>query len=284
MEEIIIKSKKINNDKKIKLGWILMAVLLAVTVVLSVIDYSEYKEIQETAADFMVSYDSSFYDDNYKKMVKGLYSYFEISHVAYGYYPHLDSFGAGMQEVLRTSNKLKIEVRQDLERKLEKSGYDLDGHFGNYFFKYTNFFSFLFHSVAFVLWTFLLVLFLFIVMLYNKNKKMQMIVYNDRIVCKNGRKTIKEFLLKDVKSVEVCSNKGLKLRGNGVKYKINRLQNRAELRKAIMGRLSKISDESAGITGKDMPAYNIAKFKELLDAGIITQEEFEAKKRQILGL
>ena len=28
----------------------------------------------------------------------------------------------------------------------------------------------------------------------------------------------------------------------------------------------------------------IKKFKELLDSGIITQEEFEAKKKQLLGL
>ncbi len=32
------------------------------------------------------------------------------------------------------------------------------------------------------------------------------------------------------------------------------------------------------------PAEELKKFKELLDAGIITQEEFEAKKKQILGL
>ncbi len=32
------------------------------------------------------------------------------------------------------------------------------------------------------------------------------------------------------------------------------------------------------------PADEIKKFKELLDSGIITQEEFDAKKKQLLGL
>ena len=32
------------------------------------------------------------------------------------------------------------------------------------------------------------------------------------------------------------------------------------------------------------PADELKKFKELLDSGIITQEEFEAKKKQLLGL
>ena len=32
------------------------------------------------------------------------------------------------------------------------------------------------------------------------------------------------------------------------------------------------------------PAEELKKFKELLDAGIITQEEFDAKKKQLLGL
>ena len=32
------------------------------------------------------------------------------------------------------------------------------------------------------------------------------------------------------------------------------------------------------------PAEELKKFKELLDMGIITQEEFDAKKKQLLGL
>ena len=36
--------------------------------------------------------------------------------------------------------------------------------------------------------------------------------------------------------------------------------------------------------GSQSTADELKKFKELLDSGIITQEEFDAKKKQLLGL
>ncbi|MBR5601424.1 MAG: SHOCT domain-containing protein, partial [Clostridia bacterium] len=38
------------------------------------------------------------------------------------------------------------------------------------------------------------------------------------------------------------------------------------------------------VTQQLSPADELKKFKELLDMGIITQEEFDAKKKQLLGL
>lgn len=38
------------------------------------------------------------------------------------------------------------------------------------------------------------------------------------------------------------------------------------------------------ISGKESSADEIMKFKELLDSGVITQEEFDAKKKEILGV
>jgi len=35
---------------------------------------------------------------------------------------------------------------------------------------------------------------------------------------------------------------------------------------------------------KNSDADELLKFKDLLDSGVLTQEEFEAKKRQLLGL
>lgn len=43
---------------------------------------------------------------------------------------------------------------------------------------------------------------------------------------------------------------------------------------------NKISNNSAALSGAD----EILKYKELLDKGILTQEEFDAKKKQLLGL
>ena len=53
--------------------------------------------------------------------------------------------------------------------------------------------------------------------------------------------------------------------------------------------LGVICDQSAAATEAPAPqavsaADEILKFKQLLDAGVITQEEFNAKKAQLLGL
>lgn len=47
---------------------------------------------------------------------------------------------------------------------------------------------------------------------------------------------------------------------------------------------SNTSEGSSMSVGNNSAADEILKFKELLDSGIITKEEFEAKKRQLLGL
>ena len=43
-----------------------------------------------------------------------------------------------------------------------------------------------------------------------------------------------------------------------------------------------LKDDVSG--GLWVPADELKKFKELLDMGVITQEEFDAKKKQLLGL
>ncbi|MGI6030792.1 MAG: SHOCT domain-containing protein [Eubacteriales bacterium] len=42
--------------------------------------------------------------------------------------------------------------------------------------------------------------------------------------------------------------------------------------------------QNAGGSQTISSADELKKFKELLDSGVITQEEFEAKKKQLLGL
>lgn len=50
----------------------------------------------------------------------------------------------------------------------------------------------------------------------------------------------------------------------------------------ILKRINKA--EVAAPTASASPAEELKKFKELLDMGVITQEEFDAKKKQLLGL
>ena len=66
------------------------------------------------------------------------------------------------------------------------------------------------------------------------------------------------------------------------------LKNRNEIHEAISRLLVQRQNRENGTTIKqEIPqsaADELKKFKELLDSGIITQEEFDAKKKQLLGL
>jgi hypothetical protein len=66
------------------------------------------------------------------------------------------------------------------------------------------------------------------------------------------------------------------------------IQNRNEVHSALTDIISKmqVADVKQQTPPTTVPsaADELKKFKELLDAGIITQEEFDAKKKQLLGL
>ena len=72
------------------------------------------------------------------------------------------------------------------------------------------------------------------------------------------------------------------------------VENREEVHSALTNIIGKVQVESAfaqtnNVPTTTAPSYKgdideLKKYKELLDSGIITQEEFDAKKKQILGL
>ena len=60
-----------------------------------------------------------------------------------------------------------------------------------------------------------------------------------------------------------------------------------EVQKFIKGKVDEVKKQKNSpvvTTAALSPADELKKFKELLDSGIITQEEFDAKKKQLLGL
>lgn len=56
-----------------------------------------------------------------------------------------------------------------------------------------------------------------------------------------------------------------------------------DVRKGISGLVGKLNKTAAAAPEKD-PIEEVKKFKELLDLGAITQDEFDAKKKELLGL
>ena len=58
---------------------------------------------------------------------------------------------------------------------------------------------------------------------------------------------------------------------------------KAHIEELIMKRANNVGGTTV-IQQANSPAEELKKMKDLLDAGIITQEEFDAKKKQLLGL
>ena len=83
-------------------------------------------------------------------------------------------------------------------------------------------------------------------------------------------------------------NNGVGFSTSSGNYLFVNLKNSKEIYDVISGLLEqrqrKDKEPLAEKSTQQSAADELKKFKELLDSGIITQEEFEAKKKQLLGL
>lgn len=181
---------------------------------------------------------------------------------------------------------------------METLGYDCYGSVrGSVYFMCVGFFDFVFNfnhlylvQSCYGIWSIIAVILLADTLWYVDETKKIVSVDVIRVTCRKGRKTKKEFLVKDIKSVESIAIKGLLLRGDNFKYRTRFLENRDELKAYIMELLS-ASYEEKGTPEPEMTenstigaADELKKYKDFLDSGILTQEEFDAKKKQLLGL
>lgn len=119
--------------------------------------------------------------------------------------------------------------------------------------------------------------------------KNEITVTNKRIYGKRAFGRRVDLPIDSISAVGVSALKGLAVGTSSGKIKFHMIQNRDEIHKAISDLLIVRQTEdraaqkpTAAVQQSD--ADELAKFKKLLDDGIITQEEFDAKKRQILGL
>ena len=115
-------------------------------------------------------------------------------------------------------------------------------------------------------------------------------VTNSRIFFCNstlGQSNIKEMRIKDIQSIDgsvsILKIGELKVRGLTDMFVIATNENiMNELKNVINSVKNEI--ERPTINSSSSTADEIKKFKELLDSGAITQEEFDAKKKELLGL
>lgn len=134
-------------------------------------------------------------------------------------------------------------------------------------------------------------LILFVFYLYVN--KMQIVVTDKRVYGKTSFGKQVDLPLDSISAVGTSVFKGIAVGTSSGKIKFLGISNRdevyEEIKKILADRQEKeIKVKSTApvtnITQEQSSADELKKFKDLLDSGIITQEEFDAKKKQLLGL
>lgn len=135
--------------------------------------------------------------------------------------------------------------------------------------------------------TFIVISFLFFIIFFLSTFFSKIVVTDKRIYGKTyfGRNI--EFPIDSISSVGTAKFKGILVTTASAKTSFVMLKNAKEIRNEISNllieRQSKKSDSS--IQPKETNLINkLKEYKELLDNGIITQEEFEKKKKEIIEL
>ncbi len=279
MEEKIIKSVKINYKKTFKILWIAMAIILVAVSIFSCIDYSNYKKGQETAVDLLVAAGNFDFDEDDDYETKARYLYNRLTD---DYEYESKYWGLDYSDAINSARKADIALGELL------TGMGYSTWLGSYYLEHTDFLSYTFDysliltfsSIA--LGLVLLLLIIYIIYLADQKNSLEVDEYN--IICKKGSKTKKQFMVRDVKSVEFSGIKGLKIIGSGIKYKINLIKNREEIKNTIISKMADSNPNTTTTPSQDNSADMLKKYKDLLDNGAITQEEYDAKKKELLGL
>ena len=112
----------------------------------------------------------------------------------------------------------------------------------------------------------------------------------DKRILGSIRKKRVDLPIDSVSAVSIGAFKSISVATSSGKISFSAIKNRNEIHEVVSKLLVERQNQApkSAATVVNAPAASNAdelkKFKELLDAGIITQEEFDAKKKQLLGL
>lgn len=116
-------------------------------------------------------------------------------------------------------------------------------------------------------------------------------VTDRRVSGKTGWGKQVDLPLRQISAVSKQGNDTLGVSTSSGLIKFSRLENADEVYQVLTGLVNEMQMQSAPVVAAPTPAApqssdadELAKYKALLDGGAITQEEYDAKKKQILGL
>ena len=266
-----MKSVKLSLKKKFIIIWGILAVILLISILFTIAPYSKYKKGQTLAIGSMVIATGEQFDEykTQKELAKAMYDYFNRN-----YSDIKTKYGTIDYSSVRDS----IQKTDDSLRKiLENEGYD-EGWNASHYFKYTNFFSYYLgrHYIFLPLFGILCGIVLIINILYILSRKVEITINENTIIYKKFTGKSKQFMIKDVTSAETTILKGLKITGTGIKVKTFLLTNNEKLKDYIRSLIPNNTISNLSM------ADELKKYKDLLDSEVITQEEFDKKKRELL--
>ncbi len=268
-----IKSIPAKSDNKLLLRpCIMVVVLLLLMIIPMLVQYVIYLNGQKEAIKLVKqAYPYSGYDDMGRtEMLEEMYGFFN--------------------DRMPLTGATNLKADQALGDALSAAGFHTDR--GSHYLKHTNLFAYLKgeHPIQFYLTggllLFLLILYLIVSSLVSSNRRKEICVKDDLVVCTSGAGQKLELLPSDIVGAEVCFPNCLRIRSTGITFTITGIANAEELKDRILA-MRAAAPQPVTIMHNEMPQSNadeLKKYKELLDSGVITKEEFDTKKKQLLGL
>ena len=286
--EVLVKSEKISQKWKVWVIWAVIVLLIIVIMVFHICWYKGYKEGQEYGLD-ACSYVVDK-NDSYADQCEDVYRYLN-SHTSDVRIDGVIYYDGS------TARETEEEMREAFYEYMKGAGYV---HYSLIsiadWFKYTNFAEYLsgyyvewgggvesivvLIYVLSLLWICCFIASIVFTILVKREAKKELIVNKDSVLCKVNPKKSKQLSFDDISNVEY-GKKSLKIIGTGIKFKIRHIINAESIKSIILDKKKEFpyKIEDTRISAVD----ELKNYKELLDNDIISKEEFDAKKKQILG-
>lgn len=238
--------------------------------------YAGYREVQDAGIALMQAASSEYDSEDREEVIADIYM--DLTRTTF--------LGESVSDVTG-------DLRDSLEALLEDLGYDVG--YVPYYFKYRNFSSYLtsylfleIDALPILAFYLVMVVALVFTLIYLANRKGSVTVGQNGVTCQKKKGHAMQLLYRDIISVKTSGLGGLSIMGPSVKFSTLFLKNGPALRAAIMERKLALSQQQPAPVAPATPPQDAAdelkKYKELLDSGVITQEEFDQKKKQLLGL
>ncbi len=285
-EVVLVKSEKVSQKKKKRLVCIVAVIAIITTIVSFVVDYSGYRKGQAFAlASEIATVELS---PSLQQIDWNAYSYEERCKLVYDRFRPLPYY-YGSNINYSNIRRQEEEMRSAFAEIMKNAGFDrYDSYNIANWFRYTNFvdYYFLGHYWCKIisLSCYIIVAFAIVYMLFvNREAKKEIVVYENSVLCRINPKKSKQIVFDDINNLDIEKN-SLKLVGANIKYKILNLTNAEEIKSLIIDKKKSTQIVTNG-TILSVPVSSVGelkKYKELLDVGVISQEEFDSKKNQIL--